>query len=191
MTRDDLPILEFADRQVWERWLDAEYGSSRGAWLKIAKKGAPAGTPTYAEAVEEAIRHGWIDGQKAPHDESYWLQRFTPRGPRSKWSQTNRDSATKLIEQGRMKPAGRAQVEAAKRDGRWDAAYPPQSSQAIPEDFQRALEGNPAARDFFATLRGARRYSFIYRIADAKRPDTRARRIHAFVAMLAEGRTHH
>jgi uncharacterized protein YdeI (YjbR/CyaY-like superfamily) len=191
MTRDGLPILELADRQMWEGWLDAEQDSSPGVWLKIAKKGAPTTTPTYPEALEEAIRHGWIDGQKATHDQWYWLQRFTPRGPRSKWSQINRDTATRLIAQGRMKPAGRAQVEAAKRDGRWDAAYPPQSSPAVPQDFQRALDENPAARDFFATLRGTRRYSFIYRIADAKRPETRARRIRMFVSMLAEGRTHH
>ena len=191
MPRDDLPIFEFADREAWARWLRDEHDAAPGVWLKIAKKASGITTVTHPEALEEALCRGWIDGQRAPHDETYFLQRFTPRGPRSKWSQINRDKATKLIEQGRMEPAGLAQVEAAKQDGRWEAAYPPQSSAAVPEDFQRALDENPAAKEFFATLRGTRRYSFVYRIADAKRPETRARRIREFVAMLAEGRTHH
>ena len=191
MATRDLPILEFADAPAWERWLDAEHASSPGVWLKIARKAAPNSTVTYAQALEEALRYGWIDGQKAPHDEAYWLQRFTPRGPRSKWSRINRDKAAELIERGRMTPAGMNAIEAARKDGRWDAAYPPQSSQAVPEDFQRALDQNPAANEFFKTLRGVRRYSFIYRIHDAKRPETRERRIKEFVAMLAEGRTHH
>jgi uncharacterized protein YdeI (YjbR/CyaY-like superfamily) len=189
--RDSLPILEFTDRMAWERWLQTEHGSSAGVWLKIAKKASGIATVTHAEALEEALCYGWIDGQRAPHDETFFLQRFTPRRPRSKWSQVNRQKATELIEQGRMKPAGLAEVEAAKRDGRWEAAYPPQSSREIPEDFARALDDNPAAKEFFATLTGTRRYSFLYRISDAKRPETRARRIAQFVAMLAEGRTHH
>jgi uncharacterized protein YdeI (YjbR/CyaY-like superfamily) len=189
--RQELPILEFADQAAWARWLHEQPESSPGVWLKIAKKASGIPTVSHVEALEEALCHGWIDGQRAPHNESYFHQRFTPRRPRSKWSQINREKATKLIEQGRMTPAGLAQVEAAKRDGRWDAAYAPQSSQAIPEDFQRALDANTAAKEFFATLRGTRRYSFLYRIADAKRPETRARRIKEFVAMLAEGRTHH
>jgi uncharacterized protein YdeI (YjbR/CyaY-like superfamily) len=191
MPRDDLPILQFADRHAWARWLEDEHDASPGVWLKIAKKATGIATVTHPEALEEAICYGWIDGQRAPHDESFFLQRFTPRSKRSKWSQINRDKATSLIEQNRMKPAGLAQVEAAKADGRWEAAYAPQSSQAIPEDFRQALEENPAAYEFFKTLRGARRYSFLYRIQDAKRPETRARRIKEFVAMLAEGRTHH
>ena len=189
MPRDDLPILEFADGTAWHGWLDEQHGSSPGAWLKIAKKGSGQATLTYAEALEEALCYGWIDGQKAPHDDRYWLQRFTPRGPRSKWSEINRGRVTNLIEQGRMKPAGIAQVEAAKQDGRWEAAYSPQSTATVPEDFQRALDENPAANDFFKTLRGVRRYAFLYRISDAKRPETRARRISEYVAMLAEGRT--
>ena len=191
MPRDDLPILEFPDRAAWARWLHEQPESSPGVWLKIARKASGIPTVTHAEALEDALCYGWIDGQRAPHDETHFLQRFTPRRARSKWSQVNREKATQLIAQGRMKPAGLAQVEAAKGDGRWDAAYPPQSSQAIPEDFQRALEQNPAAYEFFKTLRGTRRYSFLYRIADAKRPETRARRIKEFVAMLAAGRTHH
>jgi uncharacterized protein YdeI (YjbR/CyaY-like superfamily) len=191
MPSDELPIIEFADRTAWTKWLNDQPHSSPGVWLKIAKKASGIGTVTYAEALEEALCHGWIDGQRAPHDESYYRQRFTPRRARSKWSQINRDKATQLIEQGRMQPAGLAQVNAAKQDGRWEAAYAPQSSQAIPEDFERALEQNPAAYEFFKTLRGTRRYSFLYRIQDAKRAETRARRIKEFVAMLAEGRTHY
>ncbi len=191
MPGDDLPILQFVDQPAWERWLDGEHATSRGVWLKIAKKASGVPSVTHAEALEDALCYGWIDGQRAPHDQTYFLQRFTPRRPRSKWSQINRDKATKLIEEGRMKPAGLAEVEAAKQDGRWEAAYQPQSSLTVPEDFQRALDESPAAREFFATLRGVRRYSFIYRITDAKRPETRARRIREFVAMLAEGRTHH
>jgi uncharacterized protein YdeI (YjbR/CyaY-like superfamily) len=191
MTLKELPVLQFEDPPAWERWLDANHASSEGVWLKIAKKASGTTTVTHAEALHEALCYGWIDGQRAPHDETFFLQRFTPRRPRSKWSEINRDKALELIERGRMKPAGLAQVEAAKQDGRWEAAYAPQSRLTIPDDFQRALDENPAAREFFATLRGVRRYSFLYRIQDAKRPETRARRIREYVAMLAEGRTHH
>ncbi len=191
MPRDDLPILDFPDRTAWSTWLTEQHESSPGVWLKIAKKASGIPTVTHPEALEEALCYGWIDGQRLPHDESFFLQRFTPRTKRSKWSQVNRDKVTDLIEQGRMKPAGLAQIEAAKQDGRWEAAYAPQSSQAIPEDFQRALDQNPKANEFFKTLRGARRYSFLYRIQDAKRPETRARRIEQFVQMLANGQTHH
>jgi uncharacterized protein YdeI (YjbR/CyaY-like superfamily) len=191
MPRDDLPILEFPDQTAWATWLTEQHEASAGVWLKIAKKASGIPTVTHPEALEEALCYGWIDGQRLPHDESFFLQRFTPRTKRSKWSQINRDKATQLIQQDRMKPAGLAQIEAAKQDGRWEAAYAPQSSQDIPEDFQRALNQNPKAHEFFKTLRGARRYSFIYRIQDAKRPETRARRIEQFVAMLANGETHH
>jgi len=202
MPAQDLPTLDFRDRSGWERWLEANHESSPGVWLKLARKGSGAGTVTKAqgegvgtvtkaEALEEAIRFGWIDAQVRRHDDAFWLQRFTPRGPRSKWSQVNRRKATELIEQGRMRPAGLAQVEAAKNDGRWDAAYAPQSTVAVPDDFQRALDANPEADEFFATLKRSERYSFLYRIYDAKRPETRARRIDQYVAMLAEGKTIH
>ena len=191
MTPEALPILEFADQATWARWLTEQPESSPGVWLKIAKKASGIASVTYPEALEEALCHGWIDGQRAPHDHDYYRMRFTPRRPRSKWSQVNREKATQLIERGRMTLAGLAQVEAAKQDGRWEAAYEPQSTASVPDDFQKALEQHPAAHEFFKTLRGTRRYSFIYRIQDAKRPETRARRIEQFVAMLAEGRTHH
>jgi uncharacterized protein YdeI (YjbR/CyaY-like superfamily) len=188
---NDLPIVEFSDRSAWERWLADHHESSGGVWLRIAKKGSGATTVSYAEALEEAIRCGWIDGQKGAHDDSFWLQRFGPRGPRSKWSQVNRRKATELIDQGRMRPAGIARVEEAKRDGRWDAAYAPQSTVTVPDDFQRALDADPKAAEFFGTLKRSERYSFLYRIYDAKRPETRERRIREYVAMLADGKTIH
>jgi uncharacterized protein YdeI (YjbR/CyaY-like superfamily) len=187
----DPPILECADHDAWEQWLHEHHESSGAVWLKIAKKGSGAKTVTYPQALEEAIRCGWIDGQKGAHDDSFWLQRFGPRGPRSKWSQVNRRKATELIEQGRMRPAGLAQVEAAKQDGRWEAAYAPQSTVTVPDDFQQALDANPAANEFFATLKSSERYSYLYRIYDAKRPETRARRIREYVALLAEGKMFH
>jgi uncharacterized protein YdeI (YjbR/CyaY-like superfamily) len=188
---NDRPIIEFRDRQAWEEWLDANHASSDGVWLKIAKKGSGATTITHGEALEEAIRYGWIDGQKGAYDDAFWLQRFTARGPRSKWSQVNRRTATEMIEQGRMKPAGLAQVHAAQKDGRWESAYASQRTIAVPDDFQSALDANPKASEFFATLKSSERYSFLYRIHDAKRPETRARRIREYVTMLADGKTIH
>jgi uncharacterized protein YdeI (YjbR/CyaY-like superfamily) len=184
-----LPILEFPDRQAWYRWLGDNHADSAGVWLKLAKKGSGRQTPTYAEALEEALRHGWIDGQRVAHDELYFLQRFTPRGPRSKWSQINRQAAERLIAEKRMQPAGLAQVRAAKEDGRWEDAYEPQSRATVPEDFQAALDGSPAAKEFFATLTGARRYAFLYRLHHVKRPQTREKRIADYIARLSEGRT--
>jgi uncharacterized protein YdeI (YjbR/CyaY-like superfamily) len=191
MPPSEWPILELEDRGAWHRWLQEQHASSDGVWLKLARKRSGTSTVTYAEALEEALCYGWIDGQKAPHDKSFWLQRFAPRTPRSKWSQINRQKATELIEQGRMAPAGLAQVEAARRDGRWDRAYASPRTATVPEDFRQALDENPAAQRFFATLGSTHRYSFLYRIEDAKRPETRARRIREYVAMLAEGRTIH
>ncbi len=187
--KDDLPILQVPDQQAWERWLDANHACTAGAWLKTAKRSAAQRTVTHPEALESAICFGWIDGQRVPHDESFFLQRFTPRKARSRWSQINRDKAEQLIAQRRMRPAGLAQVEAAKRDGRWESAYPPQSRATAPEDFQRALDRNPDAKAFFETLRGQNRYAFLYRIQDAKRPETRRKRIETFIAMLNQGRT--
>lgn len=189
--RQNRPILEFADRRAWELWLEENHESAGGVWLKIAKKGAPHATVTYAEALEEAIRYGWIDGQKAGYDESSWLQRFTRRGPRSKWSQINRDKANELIAQNRMTAAGLAQVRAAKQDGRWDQAYEPQRRATVPEDLQRALDENPAAKEFFATLTGANRYAFLYRLHQTKTPAARKRRIATYIDMLTGHRTFH
>lgn len=191
MTPRDLLILELASHQDWERWLDANHGSSPGVWLKLAKKGAPARTVARAEAVELALCYGWIDGQAAPHDDAYWLQRFTPRGRRSKWSRINRDKAEQLIAEGRMRPSGHAEVEAAKADGRWDLAYEPQSRATVPDDFQKALDRNPVAKEFFATLTGASRYAFLYRLHQVRTTERRAKRIATYISMLEEGKAFH
>ncbi len=184
-----LPLIEFADRAAWEEWLHEHHDSSPGVWLLLAKKLAPRATVTQAQAIEAALCFGWIDGQVGRHDEHFYKQRFTHRRPRSTWSQLNCRRATELIAGGLMQPPGLAEVELAKADGRWQAAYEPQSSATVPPDFAQALAANPVAEAFFATLTGARRYSFLYRIQDAKRPETRARRIEQFVALLAERNT--
>jgi uncharacterized protein YdeI (YjbR/CyaY-like superfamily) len=185
----ELPLIEFADARAWEAWLDEHHATAPGVWVKLAKKGSPRATVTQAEALELALCFGWIDGQVNRVDEHFYRQRFTPRRARSKWSQINRAAATALIEGGRMRPAGVAEVERAQADGRWEAAYEPQSSSTVPDDFAEALAANPEAAAFFATLTGVRRYSFLYRIADAKRPETRAKRIRQYVELLAEHRT--
>ena len=189
MPADDLQVLAFGSAQAWHDWLAGQHESSPGLWLKIAKKGAGSSTVSYAEAVDCALCFGWIDGQKGRLDDEYWLQRYTPRKPRSRWSKINREKAEQLIADGRMRPAGLREVEAARADGRWAAAYEGQATATVPPDLERELDRNPAAREFFATLTGANRYAILYRIQDAKRPETRARRIAMFVAMLAEHKT--
>jgi uncharacterized protein YdeI (YjbR/CyaY-like superfamily) len=190
-TKQNLPILSFATPKAWEKWLAEHHETSKGLWLKIAKKGTQTGTVQYAEALEVALCHGWIDGQKGALDEEFWLQRFTPRGPRSKWSKINREKAGALIESGRMKPAGLAEIERAKGDGRWEAAYDAQSKATVPEDLQKELDANPDAAAFFATLESSNRYAILYRIQEAKKPETRAKRIEKFVGMLKRGEKVH
>jgi uncharacterized protein YdeI (YjbR/CyaY-like superfamily) len=185
----DLPIVEFPDRAAWDAWLAEHHDASAGVWLKVAKKGAPRQTVSYAEALEEAIRYGWIDGQKRGFDEYFWLQRFTVRGPRSKWSQVNRRTATELMEQGRMHTAGLAHVQAAQRDGRWEKAYEAQSTATVPPDFQEALDRHPEAKAFFETLTGVRRYGFLYRLHHVSKPQARAKRIENYIGLLSAGRT--
>ena len=189
MPRDELPVLGFEDSAAWEAWLAGQYAASPGAWLKIPKKGAAGTGISYPDALAVALCYGWIDGQKAGLDDEYWLQRFTPRKPGSRWSKINTEKAAELIEAGRMQPAGLREVERARADGRWDAAYAGQRSMAVPDDLERELAGNEAARAFFATLSSVNRYAILYRIADAKRPETRARRIAKYVAMLAAHET--
>ena len=183
--KQGLPVVGFADPQEWEHWLAEHHATSKGLWLKLAKKGAAVVTVTYAEAVDVALCFGWIDGQAGAFDESFWLQRFTPRGTRSKWSQINCAKAVKLIDAGRMQLAGLAAIDAAKADGRWDRAYSPPSTATVPEDLQAALDASPAAAAFFPTLNSANRFAVLHRIQDAKRPETRARRIERYVEMLA------
>ena len=189
--RGGLPILTFRNGESFERWLEQQPADAAGAWLKLAKKSASRPGLTKAEAIDAALCHGWIDGQLDKYDESYWLVRFTPRRTGSKWSQVNKRRATELLAAGRMLESGIAQIEAAKSDGRWAAAYAPASSTTVPADLQDALNGNPRAAQFFGTLKGANRYAILYRIGSVKRADTRARRIAEFVAMLERGETIH
>lgn len=186
-----LPVIEFGSIEEFETWLCSEHRTTAGIWLKISKKGAPTATITYAQALDVAICFGWIDGQKAAHDEHYWLQRFTARKPGSRWSKINTEKATRLIADGRMRAAGLDQVQAAKQDGRWQSAYAGQRTIEVPEDLRLALEENPRAREFFTKLTSANRYAILYRLAEAKRPQTRASRIERYVAMLAKGETLH
>ena len=188
---DDLPVLELATRDAWAAWLGARHASVPGAWLRIAKTGSDARSVSYAEALDLALCHGWIDGQKRPLDDRFWLQRFTPRSARSRWSKRNRARAEQLIASGEMAAAGLREVERARADGRWEAAYDSHSTATVPPDLQAALDADAAAAAFFAGLDSANRYAILYRIQEARRPETRARRIAAFVAMLAEGRRIH
>jgi uncharacterized protein YdeI (YjbR/CyaY-like superfamily) len=180
----DLPVLPFKDKKAWSAWLDKNHAKSPGVWLKLAKKGSETKTVSYAEALEAALRYGWIDGQKQAHDESFWLQKFTPRGPRSIWSKINREKAEALIESGEMKPAGLAAIERAKENSQWEKAYESQSRASVPDDLQAELDRHPKAKAFFATLNSVNRYAIVFRIHNAKKPETRAKRIQQFVAML-------
>lgn len=169
--------------------MSANHASSAGGWLKIAKKASPDPSVTQAEAVDEAVCYGWIDGQVRRYDEHFFLQRFTPRRPRSKWSAVNRERARRLIAEGRMKAAGLREYEAAAADGRLEDAYPAQSSATVPEDFQAALDRHPHAHAFFQTLTGADRYAFLYRLHHVKDPRRRAQRIASYLELLSAGKT--
>jgi uncharacterized protein YdeI (YjbR/CyaY-like superfamily) len=183
--------LSFADAQAWSSWLRKHHDSSTGLWLQLAKKGARVHSVTYAEALEEALCWGWIDGQRAPLDREAWLQRFTPRGPRSIWSKINREKADALIAAGRMQAAGHAAIAQARENGRWEAAYDSQSKAAVPEDLAAALEAHPRAKEFFAKLDSANRYAVLFRLHHAKLPETRARKLTQFVEMLERGERLH
>jgi uncharacterized protein YdeI (YjbR/CyaY-like superfamily) len=189
--RGGLPVLAFRNGAGFEVWLGDQPAGAAGAWLKLPKKSASAPGMTKAEAVDAALCYGWIDGQLDKYDEQYFLVRFTPRKIRSMWSQVNKKRAMQLLAEGRMRKSGLAQIDAAKIDGRWDAAYAPASSAKVPSDLQDALDANPQAAQFFATLKGANRYAILYRIGSVKRPETRAKKIADFVAMLERGETIH
>jgi len=191
LLKDALAVLAFAQPREWSAWLAKHHAKSPGLWLKLARKDSGIPSITYAQALEVALAWGWIDGQKQAHDETAWLQRFTPRGPRSSWSKINRDKALALVAAGEMQPAGLAEVERAKQDGRWDAAYASQSRIEVPEDLAAALEASPSAAAFFATLRSANRYAILFRLHQAKKPETRARRLALFLGMLERGETLH
>jgi uncharacterized protein YdeI (YjbR/CyaY-like superfamily) len=182
MGSDDRPILALASRDAWDAWLAEHHASSDGVRLKLAKKGA-AGV-SHGEALEVALCYGWIDGQANSFDDTHWLVRFTPRRRASRWSKRNRDKVEALIERGEMKPAGLREIERAKADGRWDAAYDGQRTATVPDDLRRALEADDRARAFFETLSRGARFTILHRLQEAKRPETRARRLEQFVAKL-------
>jgi uncharacterized protein YdeI (YjbR/CyaY-like superfamily) len=181
----DSEMVSFADAQAWSEWLASHHASSVGVWLKIAKKGSKSTSVTYGDALEVALAWGWIDGQKGKLDDTTWLQRFTRRGPKSIWSKINCAKALALIDTGRMKPPGLAEVERARKDGRWESAYDSQSRATVPLDLEAALAANPRAAAFFKTLESHNRYAILFRVHTAKKPETRAARIEKFVAMLA------
>jgi len=181
--------LTFASQAEWESWLGQNGGTSSGAWVRLAKKGSEHRTVTYEQALESALCYGWIDGKKQAESEEYWLQRFTPRSAKSIWSKLNKDRAEALIAAGRMRPSGLCEIEKARKDGRWKAAYTSASHSTVPDDLQLALDANPEARRFFATLNGRNRYAILFRLQNAKKPETRARKIEEFVNMLNRGET--
>ena len=190
-TRSDLPVHSFASSAHWEAWLAAQPLTSDGVWLKLAKSASGIASVSKQEAIDGALCHGWIDGLVHKFDTDYWLIRFTPRRPKGKWSQINRARALILIKLGRMQSAGMKEVERAKLDGRWKAAYAPQSKATVPEDLQRALDRNTSARRNFDRLDRINRYAILYRVHEAKRPETRAQRIKQYVTMLSRGETIH
>ena len=181
----------FATAAEWEAWLEHNHAQPEGVVIKIAKKDSGVESVRYPEVLESALCFGWIDGRRDALDERHFLQLFTPRRPRSRWSRINRDTVERLTAGGRMRPAGLKEVQRAKADGRWRAAYESQSRSTVPEDLQRELDARPGARAFFAALSSQNRYAILYRLQDAKRPDTRARRLAEFVAMLEAGETIH
>jgi len=185
---DDLEIMLFASQQDWETWLEENHTVSPGVRLKLAKKDTGVVSISYAEALETALCFGWIDSRKDKFDEAFWLQRFTPRRARSPWSAINRGKAEELLKQGKVRPAGLIEIEKARQDGRWEAAYQSQRSADVPDDLRQALDENPTAREFFETLKGANRYAILYRLQSAKKPETRQKRLEEFIKMLAEGR---
>lgn len=191
MKPTDHPTFPFANKRKWAGWLAKQHDKSTGVWLKLAKKNTGITSITYEEALDVALCYGWIDGQKRSFDDQYWLQKFTPRGPKSIWSKINTEKVERLIASGDMKPAGLKAVELAKQDGRWDAAYASQKSISVPEDFQSALDKHKKAKEFFATLNSVNRYAILFRIHNAKKPETRAKKIQQFIEMLENNRRLH
>src|SRR5215210_3669951 len=189
--RVEEPTRAFKDAQAWDSWLAKNHTTANGMWMRLAKKASRTKSITYPEAVEVALCYGWIDGLKRPESPSTWLQRFTPRRAKSIWSEINREKALGLIASGRMQPSGLEQVESAKRDGRWDAAYQSPKSATMPPDFQKELNRHPKAKAFFKTLSRTNSYAIMWRIQTAKKPETRERRIRTYIEMLEKGETLH
>lgn len=184
-------VLHVASAQEWDAWLERHGGSSKGVFLAIAKKGSGVLSATYAEALEVALCHGWIDAIKKSHDGTFFLQRFVPRGPQSIWSEVNKKKVQELMQAKLLRPAGLAAVERAKANGQWDRAYAPASTITVPPDLEAALKKNKKAGAFFATLKGSNRYAILHRLQTAKKPETRARRLEQFLGMLERGETIH
>ena len=180
----DPEILLFEDQKAWQIWLGGNYRTSAGVWLRLAKKSSGLHSLTYQEALDVALCHGWIDGQKKSYDAQSWLQKFTTRGPKSIWSKINRARALALIDAGRMQPAGLAAIEQARENGQWEGAYDSHRTAQPPEDFQSALDANPDAAEFYATLNSANRYAILFRLQTARKPETRQKRLEQFIRML-------
>jgi uncharacterized protein YdeI (YjbR/CyaY-like superfamily) len=185
----DLLVIAFKSQQAWDAWLTSQPAQSKGLWLKLAKKSSGVASVSRQEAIDTALCHGWIDGQLDSFDDDYWLIRFTPRQSTSKWSEKNRARALQLVELKRMRPAGLNEIERAKKDGRWEAAYAPQSTAQVPDDLHAALAKNKKAKSFFETLDSTNRYAILHRIHNAKKAETRTARIEKFVTMLIDGKT--
>ena len=183
----EIPILSFASAEGFEEWLAEHHAATDGLWIKIAKKASGIASVTYDEALDVALCYGWIDGQKKTHDDAFFLQKFTPRRPRSLWSKRNIGKVAVLIEAGRMQPAGLAEVEAAKQDGRWEAAYDSPKDMVVPDDFLEAVRGNPQTQAYFESLNKSSVYAIGWRLATAKTPATRQRRFDKLLAMLEAG----
>lgn len=188
---DGLEVHSFPDEPAFADWLGRGHAEKPGIWLLIAKKASGVKSITYSEALDVALCFGWIDGQRRAHDETYFLQRFTPRRARSQWSEINQEKVRALIEAGRMQPAGQTEIDRAKKDGRWEAAYKGARTIEVPEDLQKELDSDPKAAAAFAALTSQNRFSFLYRVGEAKRPETRARRIATIMDMLRKGETHY
>jgi uncharacterized protein YdeI (YjbR/CyaY-like superfamily) len=180
----DIPVRLFKTPKAWEAWLSKHFNASAGLWLRLAKRATDLQSVSYQEALEVALCYGWIDGQKKSFDEESWLQKFTPRGPKSIWSKINRAKALELIEKGRMRAAGLAAIEQSKENGRWEAAYDSHRTAAPPGDFKAALNKSLKASAFFATLNSQNRYAILFRIQTARKPETRRKRIDQFIRML-------
>ncbi len=190
-TASELPIISFASPEAWRRWLEENHTDPAGIWMQLAKKDSGIASVSYAEAILVALCYGWIDGQSKSYDGSYWLQKFTPRRAKSIWSKINRDRATTLIAEGKMHMAGLREIDRAKADGRWERAYDSPKNATVPEDLQRELDRNGAAREFFESLDGTNRYAILFRIQTAATPALRSARIEKFITMLAEKKTIH
>lgn len=184
---DGKPIKLFRSKKTWSAWLEKNHAASSGVWLRLGKKGSGVKSVSRDEALDAALCYGWIDGQAKSEGEESWLQKFTPRSKRSIWSKINREKVQALIESGEMRPAGLVEIERAKADGRWDAAYDSPKNATVPDDLQAALNKNKKAKSFFETLSGRNRFAILFRIQTAKKAETRAKRIREFVEMLARG----